>query len=52
MTDLPGFLPCSVVTGPGLLYKESEKKFFRSLFRMNMKLKRMIRLIECGVFGL
>lgn len=34
MTDLPGFLPCSVVTGPGLLYKESEKKVF-SKFAQN-----------------
>ena len=27
MTDLPGFLPCFRVTGPGL-YNESDKNFF------------------------
>lgn len=44
MTDLLGFLPCFGVTGPGYCIMKATKKFFRSLFRLNMKLKKMTRV--------
>ena len=52
MTDLPRFLPWFGVTGPGCCIMKATKTFFRSLFRLNMQLKKMTRLIACGVFGL